>query len=505
MSRTKSQIGDPHESSKDPLNFNRTLIHRGYCVSSRCPLVPGQKFNDTRRFEECIAHWARMLDYKSTSVTIEFCKSAKQANITNNLDTSKTLFLVVILFILFCNVVGTIYDVQTSNVKKNPFVVCWSWKDNWRRLTAPSDDADPKRASLLPTHGFRVIILLLVMCIHCGLIHFKLYSQNPQYLEKMMRDPIILLTRNGTAVVCVFLMLSNFLLARRMLQQQVSVKNPFLMCLLHRIARISPLYLLNVWWAATWLKELGDGPLWISNIHAEADICWNKLWTHALFINNLVDTHNHCLVQTWFLAVDMQLYVVSCALILTLTTVRMKNLIILGMIFLASCLLNGTLSYVFGWKSMLFITNTENLRTVFKGVPSFINLYITPWGSLPTSIMGVSLAYLDIHLQETGFKFTEHKVLSWLHRFSIPLVIMTVWVGAQAVDAEGGGVLQAGYAALDRTVICAFAAILLLGMCNETDDVMARLGGVVAPVPACATVALERHHHRPRTAQRSDR
>ncbi|RVE39767.1 hypothetical protein evm_015583 [Chilo suppressalis] len=69
---------------------------------------------------------------------------------------------------------------------------------------------------------------------------------------------------------------------------------------------------------------------------------------------------------------------------------------------------------------------------MFHGEPSFTNLYMSPWGALPASLLGVFLAHLHTHLQEIDFQFTEHKVLTCLHRCTSRWCGTLAWGGALA-------------------------------------------------------------------------
>eukprot|EP00808_Paulinella_micropora_P004909 g49359.t1 len=104
------------------------------------------------------------------------------------------------------------------------------------------------------------------------------------------------------------LRISNGEPKRHLLAQWLSV---FYM---RRIVRILPLYMfcLVLWWQIGVL--LGSGPFWYrweSFIH-KCNLYW---WTHVLFINNLYPLHatetDGCYEVSWYLAVDMQLYVIA--------------------------------------------------------------------------------------------------------------------------------------------------------------------------------------------------
>lgn len=109
--------------SQDRHHFNRTQLHRGYCVSSRCPGLPER--NASRRFERCAAQWARRLALR-TSLAQHHCRThaqeVAQAHSPAPGDVPQKLFLYVVAVLVALNVLGTSYDVVTGDNAKSELV-----------------------------------------------------------------------------------------------------------------------------------------------------------------------------------------------------------------------------------------------------------------------------------------------------------------------------------------------------------------------------------------------
>uniref|UniRef100_A0A2A4K959 Acyltransferase 3 domain-containing protein n=1 Tax=Heliothis virescens TaxID=7102 RepID=A0A2A4K959_HELVI len=460
------------EYSMDPHHFNRTQLHRGYCVSSRCPGLAGER-NASRRFEHCAAQWARRVALRPRLAQLRFCRSHAQhvarAHSHEPPQRAQRMFLLAVTAILFCNVVGTAYDVLTGdNAKKNPVLVSWSIPSNWRRLTASYEDGDPRLAALSPVQGVRVFLMLLIMATHSGCIHDMLYLYNPRWIEQVARHPVLMIFLNGTSVVQVFVLLSNFLLAYNLLLYSKDNSISFRLLpyiTVKRIARISPVYLLVVGYAATWWPSLSSGPQWTAAVAAESDACKRKFWTHALYLNNLINPEDICLVQTWFLAVDMQLYVLASVLTVVLARHRTRALRVLAALACLSCVLNGVLAYIFNWKSIVYFAYPNNVRTMYAGIPSFSWLYQAPWGSLPACLIGLFLGFLHYEMQENGVKLTAYKWVRVPYHLSPPLIMWWVLSGG-AVRTQLAPWFTVTYAALERPVLSLLAGAILIGMVN---------------------------------------
>ncbi|GFQ76392.1 nose resistant to fluoxetine protein 6 [Trichonephila clavata] len=76
-----------------------------------------------------------------------------------------------------------------------------------------------------------------------------------------------------------------------------------------RFLRITPLHLMVFWTYTTLFTYTGSGPLWPN--YDTNPVCRKYWWWDLLYINNFLSNWRQCLVVNWYLAVDMQLYVMS--------------------------------------------------------------------------------------------------------------------------------------------------------------------------------------------------
>ncbi|KAM3957888.1 uncharacterized protein ACR2FA_008162 [Aphomia sociella] len=509
------------EYSKDPSHYNHTNLHRGYCVSARCPQSPVER-NASLRFERCVQQWARNRSLHSELRELHYCHSHEDAISSKRLadmDTPQLIFLIIVGVFIVLNAIGTIYDaVVDDEKKKSKLLRAWSVTANWQRLTSDRVNADPRLAALLPLEGVRVAMLAIVMWVHAGFIHYMLYVHNPRDLEMMMQNPLMIIVKNGTALVQVFVMLTSFLFAYNMLIYSKTHTVTFRIlpkCIFHRFIswkstsfyrrvekfnfpiiihattmnpiimsgeahaaseedRLTPVHLLVVGFAATWWPHIRGGPMWPMAVEAESALCRRKFWTHAVYVHNLVEPDELCVLPTWFLAVDMQLYIVAVILTLALLRLGRHAVPVLAVMFLGSCLLNAGLAYVFQWKSLLYIMNPENLFTRFRGISSFNHFYIAPWSSLSSCILGLLLANLHFQLEEKGFNAREHKWLVWLYQLYIPLAVGFIFTG-YFFQQYTSLLVTTIHAGIERPVFVVLSAIFFLGIFNKLESCAAWL------------------------------
>ncbi|XP_050353206.1 O-acyltransferase like protein-like [Nymphalis io] len=461
--------------SEDKHKFNHSIIHRGYCVTSTCAHISGEFLPEI--FEECV-HNLTKTKYKLDAkiLNLDYCKISTSPHRVP-LDVYDLIFACVAGLILMANVVGTAYELfHNADNKPNRFLVAWSLISSWRRLTACYDKKDSRFDALMPVHGMRAITLILVILAHSVIAHHMTYIHNPQFLEKSNAHPLSTLLNNGTTIVQTFIILSSFLLAYNVMfsldtdpKKKLNLRMWWQM-ILHRIVRIMPLNMFVVGLCATWWRFSSDGPLWTSLIEAESARCRRKWWTHVLFINNLVSPDDRCLVQTWFLAADMQLYIVTSLLLIFLARKPQIAIKVLTSLFGLAIIGNYFVAYYLDLKSILFIAHPEFIRAQYIGVPSFNWQYAAAWGSLPASLLGLLLAFVHRSLAATGYQLQQNKYYRVLYRLSIPIIILWIMCGYFVRDSSSKTIV-ALYTAIDRPVYSIAMATAMLGFFLRVDRI----------------------------------
>ncbi|CAH2052527.1 unnamed protein product, partial [Iphiclides podalirius] len=464
--------------SEQRTNFNHTRVHRGFCVNSRCHHI--EEPSISRTFVKCVRNLTKGLyglDAKLSS--LDYCKTSRTP--PPAIDGLDVAFAYACAAILLMNVIGTAYDFfRNVDRKPNRFLMAWSIAQNWRRLTDPYENGDPRLSAFQSIHGMKALTLILVMLAHSVIVYHATYIHNPQFLERANRHPASTLLHNGSVVVQSFIMLSSFLLAYNLIiyvennpKKQLNL-SMYPNVLLNRISRITPLYVFMIGFVTTWWRLSSDGATWAPLVEAECARCRAKWWTQLLYINNFVMPDDKCLIQTWFLAVDMQLYILASFLTLTLGRSPWRAVKILAGLFLFSVLGNFAIAYYFDLKAILFLTYPELLRHQYTAEPSFNWMYMAPWGSLPSSLLGLLAAFLLYHWQKNNFKPEESLTFRVMYRCSLPLCLIWVLSGCLVKDTQSR-LVTAVYAALDRPVFCVLIVVAMFGFIHKIDNACWRL------------------------------
>ncbi|KAJ8710949.1 hypothetical protein PYW07_008191 [Mythimna separata] len=331
------------------------------------------------------------------------------------LSASEQAFVALLAVLLALSVVSTALEiVLPDHAKKGAeWALSWSIPSCWRALHAPPPSSS--RTDLTSFDGLRVLTMLVVIIEHVCWITTQTYLTDTKIYEQIRGSVDVVLMTNSTLVVQIFFIMSSFLLAHKLLQQRrrgesVPPFSTFVETMVNRIIRVSPSYWVVVWFAASWWERLGRGPMWAPLVASEAAVCRRKWWTHLLYLNNILQADDKCLIQTWYLAADMQLYALCLVLTLALWRWRRAALAVLTGLLLASVALLFGLAYSWQLVPTYVMHRPESVRLAYKGESSFNVLYQSPLGNVPGALAGLLLAHLQHALLDMDVQLPRYKV-----------------------------------------------------------------------------------------------
>jgi peptidoglycan/LPS O-acetylase OafA/YrhL len=124
-----------------------------------------------------------------------------------------------------------------------------------------------------------------------------------------------------------------------------------------RVGRILPLYAMSLGFFTQIAPQMGKGPFWHQWINLLKP-CHDYIWTNFLFINNFIPlqtpTTSTCFYHSWYLAVDMQLFIVAPLLIFWYQHCRWQGQILTIVLFLTSVTMTAYWSYIREWSTNTF-------------------------------------------------------------------------------------------------------------------------------------------------------
>ncbi len=197
-------------------------------------------------------------------------------------------------------------------------VECMSLARNAKRLFYEKNTVDPNLEVL---NGLRVLSMFWVIFGHTFYYFNVAPVSNPEDVPDYIKNSYGLqLFISCTYAVDVFLFLSGFLVSITMsaqfekLEGTGEIFKAVISAILHRFLRFLPLQLLAILITVGIVPYMfSEGPLGVFN-EWQMQACEKNWWLNLLYFQNATKVCEGCLVWTWYLATDMQIFPVVALL-----------------------------------------------------------------------------------------------------------------------------------------------------------------------------------------------
>lgn len=256
-------------------------------------------------------------------------------------------------------------------------------------------------AAITCLNGIRVLSILWVIVCHNFVWIFQ-YTGSDNVLDlfqNMVKRFSFQAISNGFFSVDSFFFLSGLLVSYLTLRQMKrrNGKFPFVMYYVHRYLRLTPVYAFVLFLVWTLMAQLGNGPRYSPAAVPQVENCENYWWTNFLYINNLYpwELGKECIGWSWYLANDMQFFVISPLVIIPMYMFFPLGLAIaMGLLFV-SFLSTGVIAGVFDMQANTFAFLAYQYQApVNQTANSNDLLYTKPWHRIQPYLVGLVLGYV---------------------------------------------------------------------------------------------------------------
>ena len=248
-------------------------------------------------------------------------------------------------------------------------------------------------------NGIRVISMFWVITGHTYLwgMTYGVTANIIEAAETVPKRFVFQPIDNSFLSVDSFFVLSGLLLSFLAIREMERRKGrfPFLFFYIHRVLRLSPAYYFTLFLNFKILPYVGSGPLWYIRNVASCEKYW---WTNILYINNFYPTvfAEQCYGVTWYLANDMQFFIISPIFLLLLYHFWKVGLATIAGTMIVSIVVIGTLvgiknpnanllqgTIVYGDSSHLSLSDF-----------AFSNIYEKPYCRINAYLVGIALGFV---------------------------------------------------------------------------------------------------------------
>eukprot|EP00057_Strongylocentrotus_purpuratus_P034139 XP_794070.3 PREDICTED: nose resistant to fluoxetine protein 6 [Strongylocentrotus purpuratus] len=226
-----------------------------------------------------------------------------------------------------------------------------------------------------------------------------------------------------------FFFLSGLLVAYMALGKMAKTggKLPWFWFYFHRYWRLTPALGMTM---LIWLHlkpYLGSGPIWQATV--SDPYCSKYWWVNLLYINNFYQ--DNCIAWVWYLANDMQFFIISPFLLIMLHKLPLLGLLSMLVICVVSSITTGVLMAKHNFSVVFVDVSNPNppadINQTFQEV-----IYDKPYCRIAPYMVGMAMGYLLLRLKKQSFK---------LH----PSVVIIGWCAATAIGMACVYGLYGGY------------------------------------------------------------
>ncbi|XP_039434445.1 nose resistant to fluoxetine protein 6-like [Culex pipiens pallens] len=397
---------------------------------------------------------------------VNLCNQDRDVEFNGAVITAMVIFIIIVVLVVCSTLYEVIQLIREEEVR--PLFASFSLFRNVRsilHITPRITDPAKKMDMIECANGIRALSMVWIVVLHVIEATFAIPYSNPTSRKEWMRSfPVSIMYNTGILAVDTFLALSGMLVSYNMLREldKRGKINP-LMMYLRRYIRISaplaPLILLVV----SFGKYLGEGPLWSSIVGREVRACSEYWWSALLYIQNYVNPRSMCLPWTWYLSVDMQLYIVAPLLIYPLWRWGKRVLLAIGFLAVLSI----------GCVFTTFLVNDFQIHDVGDGSRHKMTYYPTH-ARMSVWLLGTIFGYILHKTKATGVKLpARYYTIGWASCFAaLGLIIYATYEMLRTDFHEYSGVADAFYEALSRSVFAICVMWIIFACVNGQGGVI---------------------------------
>ncbi|XP_046461507.1 nose resistant to fluoxetine protein 6-like [Daphnia pulex] len=362
---------------------------------------------------------------------------------------------------------GTDFDAKQDG-KLLSALHCFSILNNGRKILSMKVTASSSNDNFGCIHGIRFFSTCWVVIGHTfGIAAAKI--MNRKAVTEDFRTLGMQTIGNASVSVDTFFLMSGLLVSFLLLRELDRNKGKFNVGLyyLHRYLRLTIVYAFILGFIATLIVYFGIGPNWY-DVNKYSNACRLAWWRQFLYINNLfpLNADYACMGQTWYLAVDMQLFIFSPLFIYPLWRWRKWGLVWLAAVAL---ICQGVIFFIYARDDLsptLWVTRADDLATT---ADYYDHYYVKPWTRAPVYLVGIWAGwFLHVTKQSQGRLAKPLVVLGWILSAAVGLAI--VYGLAPYVDPskvpEVSSLLKMTYGPLHRTA-WAFVITWIIFACSR--------------------------------------
>ncbi|XP_044747810.1 nose resistant to fluoxetine protein 6-like [Coccinella septempunctata] len=337
------------------------------------------------------------------------------------LSTGAIITIIIFFLIFLVMLLSTCYDLycQYFHAEPNQLFLAFSMYTNSGKLFSISKNNN----QLECLNGLKFYSMLWVLVGHTYSLGLGAPLYN--YLDIMTWADKLhsMLIISGTLSVDTFFVVGGALVTYVYMQSMEKGKKfNLIIYYLHRYIRLTPALGAFALVVATLYPYLGSGPNW-SNVHRDQKMCQDVWWATIFYFQNYLDRNELCAGHSWYLAVDMQLYILSPLIFYFLKRFPKQTIIGITAVIIGICGSNFGLAWSNHYLALL--SNIYGDSTAF-----LTQFYVKTHTRANTWLTGVLVGYVIHQIKLKKWNLRLNKILvfvTWI--FCLASLLVCIFIG----------------------------------------------------------------------------
>uniref|UniRef100_A0A182JAD6 Nose resistant-to-fluoxetine protein N-terminal domain-containing protein n=1 Tax=Anopheles atroparvus TaxID=41427 RepID=A0A182JAD6_ANOAO len=280
--------------------------------------------------------------------------------------------------IILIALASTLYEIVARCRRRTPHrnLIIFSLVTNGKKLlaTVNRNRLEPdagKSGTIECINGIRVISMVWVVFAHNYVRIGMQPLHNSKVIGPWLQSYHSVLVVASTVSVDSFFLISGLLTCwsiLNMLDKRGKLNLPLMYA--HRYLRLTPALAALVLYSATLMTHSGSGPFWDSAMTLTATNCRTYWWSTLLYVQNYVNPRELCLGHSWYLSVDMQLYLLAPLLIYPLWRWGRRVLLVIAALTVGSMVCVLVLFLAYDLRLSFLAVDQDRLRHVYTYYPT---------------------------------------------------------------------------------------------------------------------------------------
>ncbi|XP_046748459.1 nose resistant to fluoxetine protein 6-like isoform X1 [Diprion similis] len=237
--------------------------------------------------------------------------------------------------------------------------------------------------------GIRVLSMCWIVTIHQSFMLFLVPTVNRADIDKWYDSWTSLYAEAGIFAVDTFFLVSGFLTAHsffmaRKLGKPINWRRFYL----HRYLRLTPCLAFVMLFTSFLARWNGNNPLGGQFVATSVENCHDNWWVNLLYLQNFLNKEKMCLIHTWYLAAEMQLFWISSIIMYSLHRWPKYGLRLLGCFLVISVAIPPVVLATNGYFNGIIALHFEqgkivsdglfnfHMPTYIRGFPYFLGIFL---------------------------------------------------------------------------------------------------------------------------------